>query len=794
MAIWPFGRKNKRHTIDLGSLETQGGFHPSDPALESKLGRKPSRKRSKRQKNRHLPPNEELPESISHPAAATTPYSNNERTQDPSLQNPRRLNTDPNNYRNPHRTSYPSTGSDQLAFPRAASLFKGKQGDTGPGLLRRKMSKRKANDIAREHEIRLLASAPIDIPHRHGDHSSMDTGRGRKSSSRRTDRFRSDTSLSARDSAGSSCSDISETYTFKVNAFAVWTPRPAVHYVEPPRTPAERSRNPSTASVGREKATVSDETSHANNRVENLADDLDAGALRELLERDRRRKERKRVERQKERDRRLKRRAERDQEACLPAEQGARDEHGNIIGVPCGRASQSDSAENDGYRNNAPKAPETRSGTWPQDSSSGSEERTLECPESMHAVGNTDSYSSVQVPKLATRPSLALSQDTGMSFTTTSPSQSIRQKFGSANGSQFSFAPGSMSDISRTVESERRLSDQSSRRMNSLSSFIRRGSSRLKRSYRAQARDQQSDFSNTSSHESFFKVYTQSSPEPLPQAPQKLFLGTGTIKRSQSKFKEHFGDEPLSPPDSRLQSPEIPETIPDVSAPADEEHSTMDVDPMSLDTPISEAEPCDLETHQHRSWDDESLETWDDNNIPLSQSLASVDSEGSWMSGQFLRRISQRRLNSVRQSIGSAGHDTLEEEEDGQDATSKGARHAPNSDERRVSFAESGRASSHALGDGSVNYDEDSEGRSLAGDGETWHDEIGRRPVVVSPTTRPKSTQVLLLKSVRELTPIFPEEEIEVDAMEEPSSEVDPAGGINGEQGQSDNPESCQSK
>lgn len=663
------------------------------------------------------------------------------------------------------------------------------------------MSKRKANDVAREHEIRLMAACPIDIPRRQGDHSSI---RVPKTPSRRSDRLRSDLSLSIRDSAGSSMSDVSETYTFKVNAFAAWTPRPVIHYVESPRSSVARSRNPSAASTRREKLAISDEDLHSKKRIEELADDLDAGALRELLERDRRRRERKRAEQQEQRDRRLKRRAERDREggeehhSALHHDHHHQHENEDFVEVPRGRpgadrrSSPSVPTGEDSYGSDELKTSEAQSGSWLRGPSPKDNETSgYDSLESMQVIGNIDD-SSIRRPKLVTRPSLSLSQDTRMSLSTISRPQSpIRNKINSPSTSQV-FTQGSTSDISRTMESERRLSEQSSRRMNSLSSFLRRGSSRLKRSYRERVQDQASDFSNTSSHESFFKVRTQSSSGPTPYVPPTPFLRTGTIKRSHSKFTEHFGDEPLSPPDSRLQSPEIPETIPDVPLPMNEESSYVDVQRECFDD-IPEAEPRDIDTGRRHSWDDESLEAgWDDNNVPLSQSLASVDSEGSWMSGQFLRRISQRRLNTVRQSIGSAGNDTLEEEREeepyGADEVAGGeyiARFTPSPGEPRDSLAGSGRASSNALGDCLVEEEESDDKHRLSAEEETWHGEIGRRPVVVSPTARPKSTQVQLLKNVRELSPIFPEEDDVCDAEEPTAREVDEDRDVNFEKGHS---------
>lgn len=550
-------------------------------------------------------------------------------------------------------------------------------------------------------------------------------------------------------------SDASETYTFKVNAFAAWTPRPIIRCVEPPRTPVTRSQNISATSIRRDKLAISDDNLQANKRIENLADDLDAGALRELLERDRRRKEKRRLERQASRDRRLRQRAERDQDNGYQttASEGLLPEHSGFIDAIRGRPGVEGSSGSDAQRTSA-----SQLGSWlrgpSRDETSGHASM-----ESMQVVNSTDG-NSLQASKLDTRPSLAFSQDTGMSLSTNSPSYSpIAQKINSPNSSQV-FTQGSTSDISKVMEPEHRLNEQRNNRMNSLSSLLRRGSSRLKRSYRERAQERPSDFSNPSSNESFFKVHTPPSAGPLPQNPMKPFLGHSTVNRSQSKFKEHFGDEPVlqSPPLPAEPVPQVPKTI------VEDSHSSSQSKP--VDIPAPKTDPRGGGIGHQNSWDNESFEAgWDDVNVPLSQSLASVDSEGSWMSGQFLRRISQRHSNPVRQSVTSAGRETVEEERN-EGTERRGGNDAPGHSYYprfsspvgpRQSSTASKETSSNILRSDSLNETENA-GEGGDGHDETWHDEVGRRPVVVSPPSRPKSTQVLL-KNAGELSPISPEED-----------------------------------
>lgn len=135
-------------------------------------------------------------------------------------------------------------------------------------------------------------------------------------------------------------------------------------------------------------------------------------------------------------------------------------------------------------------------------------------------------------------------------------------------------------------------------------------------------------------------------------------------------------------------------------------------------------------------------------NVPLSQSLASIDSEGSWMSGQFFKRMSQTSPTSpVRSSLNPLGcnsadiQDTLEDIED---------------------IDEPDMADSII---GGTELDEDDSENKPA---ERWHNEVGRRPVLVNPVCRPKSTQGML-RNFPTLTPITAEQAY---IVAEPPSEL----------------------
>ncbi|KAJ5312390.1 hypothetical protein PENANT_c027G08245 [Penicillium antarcticum] len=729
MAIWPFGRKNKRHTIQVDGAEAadlQSTF-----AEEPTLGRKPSR-HSKRPSNRTSAGEAADSRRSSALVQSNRPIS--------SLDRPASLAD--------------HTMSREHPPSRAASLLKRKPSQNGPNKLRRRLSKRKAHEIMREREIRMLSSTPIDIPPHSTDYGLEH--RRRKANGRRADRYMSDISLSIRDSATSSTSDISDPYTYKVNAFAALTPRPVVRYVEAPRLQTARSSNPPASSrQDRERLkamTMSEEDLYySKRRVNELADSLDAGALRELLDRDRRRREKKQMDDQEKLRRKLQERADAqqaadEQKASQPEPQPETQPEPELQPEP--EHTQPPVAEprpthevileemQEDTQEDAPvERTATETGSWLRGASRTSIYTGRDSLDS-RVVGNMDD-GSVREHRLIQRPSFAPSHDITMSRTTLSPSHSsLRQGLSSPSHSQ-TFGAGSTSDISKGVDSERRLSDTSGRRGNAITSLFRRGSSRIKRRYKERFQDASPEESNTS-HESFYKIQTQSSPPPPSIIPPRLLVPTNPIKRSQSKFTEHFGDEPLSPPDSRLQSPDIPEEV----------SETIDNEEPALrgPTPSAAVDIQNPKRRHHRSWTAESFDAESDN-VPLSQSLASIDSEGSWMSGQFFKRMSQKPSSPVRTNLNSFGPTEEDGPEDGLEADS---------------IDESRRPSSNVLGETNYQNETTPEASNLA---ETWHNEVGRRPVLVNPAVRPKSTQGML-RGIPSLSPISAEEDY---VMEETS-------------------------
>lgn len=766
MARWLFGRKSKRHTVQLGTPEPMGEQLPASvPDYEAPLAGRPVLTPSKRRKSRHSLPAEGAPS----PFHDSAPVPSDRDRADPQARDAEHMTTFPVHQDSPSRRgrhtsrgnhhvedlmSHSSAGQEQRTMSRNASAGKAKGGDNGPAVLKKRLSKQAANAIAREQEIRLMASSPIDIPlPRRGSSrlaSASTRGQPRK---RRSDRYLSDVSLSVRDSAASSMSDITETYMFKVNAFAVLTPRPIVRHVEPHGSTG-RSQVASAASM-RKGGVMSlpplDENYHPKKRIDRLADDLDAGGLRELLERDRRRREKQELDEKRRMQRRLERRAEkqrveeerqRQQENENPVESqsGPPDRvHGDVGHVEA--ASRGDEAKFRAYKG--------LPASWLRDAS------TEDCRcadlslESIDAIGSLDGRSAREQNSKPRR-SLAASQDIGMSQTTLSHSPVKREFSTPASSQMYGLSRGSTSSASRALDAEGRLSDHGGGHFTSLSSLIRRGSSRLKRRYRERFHEPRppAQLPKSPTHESFFKSPTPSS-APSAFVPPRAFLGAGTINRPHSRFTEHLSDGPMSSPDSRLQSPDIPEES--AGGPeGSKAHTDIDISTSGFGAELPNGGGSRVQ-----SWDPDSMDVERADKVPLSESLASIDSEGSWMSGDFLRRISKKKTtNPAAHDVGSPKSKPEEHARSPTAGDGLGdeqlAGFSPSAEEARETVQDARRASSNVIGDQT--------GDNGAPEGDkTWHGETRKRPVLVTPAIRPKSNHGLL-KDSQSISPVSAEE------------------------------------
>lgn len=725
MAIWPFGRKGKRPRSQMKAsdaadrrLSFEDAADKSAAAERALVARKPSRKRSKREKHRSAP---SLRRQSPPRAAAGKPVGPTSTSFAYNLDN---------------HTSLSSIGQDNFAVARATPTLQKRDSAAGKGnTLKKRLSKRSARELQREREIKALSSSPPSGNPRFANtwgYNAADVRRGPSVHSRYGDHQTSNQSLPM--GSQSSLSDTSDLYTYKVNAFAVLTPRPVIRYSEnhskhlPPR-----STNPSSNSMRKEINLGDEDDLTSHKRVAELADDLDASALRELLERDRRRREKKRLEDQERRQRRLQRRLEREQHETERVEAGNNVEEIDIDDLrgrdktpsPATSSRQIRPGSTIDEENETQQTEESifspdQPGSWLREPSNSSQQREKRFSDiSAPVIGNIDDRS-IRAGKQGHDVNAMSEEDVSRHR-----SPLFQAVANTSSARMSSIAHESISDLSRTENSEKRLSDTSSRRMSSWIAFFRRNSLRRRRSREIDAPP--SEFSNTS-RDSFMKAQQGAGPSmPIP-IPERNFRRTGTF-RSQSKFVEHLDNYPISPPDSRMQSP--------LPVPLETVHD-MPADDLNSAEPSPRQSFTEGDDYNYGNEEQTRPMSWDGKSGVLSQSLASIDSEGSWMSGSYLRRISQKNPNftSWRNSGGMNKLDKYDETEENDDVTSdeylnRLAEESP--EQMSNSVAGLRRPSSTAIGlDIAEAESEDSRRSSNDVSGmETWHQGLERKPTVV---------------------------------------------------------------
>lgn len=803
MAIWPFRRKGKRSRSRAGDHSTGATVDPSpQPEITSSQGQDPGppaetshpehddspgksqRKIVKRRKqdpepnsnkrsvsrqsqinnhnnntNRNNPNHH--PSSASPPPRAQTsppPASTNpiqipplrgQTSNDPFTSN----NNDPDAfvpYHFQNHTSYSSLGHENFSTSHRPPTLHTKPSVAESGILRRKSSKRKT-DHAREQEIKAMGG-PIRFHKRpatftQGQQQRWEASGGPSALSKHaSDRPQSDLSLPNHDSLESSMSDNSDSYAFKVNAFDALTPRPLIRYAESPRYMLSRSLDPSRSSNRKDKRPMIPEED-SRRRMDELADDLDAGALRELMERDQRRREQKRATDQEKLQRRLQRRADRQREEerrrARKAEKGEKED--TKPEEKQKKQVQADGVDGAGIAAAGASGARDGSSSYLPDAS----KENLPHDDDRHSTGDTPPKPRETSPTQGgqnLRHSIAVSQDVPKFQVGGSPAVSVMDyRAGSTSTPQLHPHRESVSDVSRSLEPEKNTSVKP---MSSWTSFFRRGGSSLRKSSVDRSRKgPPSEFSNTS-RESFSK--SQPSTVPPPPIPERSFLRSGTsVNRTQSKFTEHLHDFPLSPPDSRLHSPEVPDTTKNATSSANRMDSDSDKFNTAGGSAVTAPVPVPKRNEdRHLSWEANTPETGPGSAF-LSQSLASVDSEGSWLSGKPLRRTSHP-LNHPMRSSAPSSKDRLDEY-----AEEKKAKDNTGDDYySKMTPDPEGEESTHnrKTSSGQNTTDSDRESDILPmhmppeEEHRTFHQTVAaKNPIVVHPvTSRPKSKEGLL--------------------------------------------------
>jgi hypothetical protein len=657
-------------------------------------------------------------ESTATPSSAQATVSSSRHTPDNSLSQAEKKEP---NFAAGERTVYQhnpksnsSVGQDQFTVMAIPTLHP-KRSQNNSSMLRRRSSKRKAEDKARERELQAMSS-PIPIPKRpysYAADSSLrrDTQKAPTRLTRHADRRASELSLPVPEPL-SDIGIISNQSSFMVNALDVLSPRPTVRYNKNSRLTPSRSQIVAGKAV---QPVVAEEDYSSRKRIDDLADGLDARALRELMERDQRRREKKRKIDQAKLEQRLKRAAEHE------ARRGAQ------------------GADQTGADGHPTAGPALSSSTAPLLDAEGGRET----PADPFADDNTIEPGLALPPTLGPGSSIYTRTSQASFSPPTSPNQ---RAFDGASLSQKSGLPREATpDAADTVELSSRDSEPSNVQLGSWTSFFRRGGTRGKRASLDPNRYVTGEFSNTSRDS-----ISRTQPQVAMVGAPRTFRKSGAPQRTQSKFREDLPELPLSPPDSRVQSPEAGTGPQFSSAGSDQGESTAD--PNKLPENSLNKEALDQESKDGQLTLSQSTAPQMPSPVAaLSTSLASVDSEASWLSGKPTKRSSMQRDHPLRQSQSSLQPQLLgSDAEEAADVADDPyfSRLSPDAVERRRSSPTSAlrRASSTAL-----NLASDSESESerqappLPETGnEKWHSGLGRQPTLIRQAAQAKSKEGLL--------------------------------------------------
>ncbi|EMD86193.1 hypothetical protein COCC4DRAFT_22436 [Bipolaris maydis ATCC 48331] len=514
-------------------------------------------------------------------------------------------------------------------------------------LVRRKSSKRRReHDHVREEEIRAMSLAmPQKRPA--GNSASMlrrDSKKVKGAINYRLERPISNVSLPLADSIHSSMSGGSDNRAFRVSALDMFSPRPTIrvsygsNYHAGDRTSPNARSEKSPRRDRRPMTSNEEKANRRTSRIDDLADHLDTGALRDILERDKRRREKKAKADQERLRRRLERRAEKQNaaEAQAAPVTPRKDEINSSFGLGIERETHvpmedvRPSTPNRPQLVEMPVTPPTQvNNQLPTPFDSPAEEPVVSDAQAIRfSRGSASSPLQTRVvsnasilPELLTE---KLGHDTPIEF--------VHFQEPARSGSLHPVDTIDTTATSKKAPSMRRLSTEG-KRLGVFASLFRRG----KRNSQDQTRPPPSEasFSNTS-RESMSRQYIPIhlvGTAPVESQPMQIKRPSSVPRRTRSKFREDLPEFPISPPDSRVQSPEAPATTGLAARRRSRHLSDIRVGPPSddrSDSPVSPSVPT--------------------NN--MSQSLASVDSEASWLSGRPLKRPSNR--SQMRSSLKSS--------------------------------------------------------------------------------------------------------------------------------------------
>jgi hypothetical protein len=626
-------------------------------------------------------------------------------------------------------------------------------------LPRRKSSKKRREEHDREAEIKAM-SATMPIPTRAATEYGLagrpikrDTQKARAGLGRNFTNPASNISLPTAESLHSADSGSELHTSYKLKGIDLFSPRPTIRYAENPRYAINRGVDSSGSGSRRlpDREHISEELLNANKRIDDLADDLDAGSLRELMERDQRRRERKRISDQKRTERKIARSAEKQRLAEAEAARNGTPPPQNMERGVIGRELVGLGIEgsSSSTKRKASDASSRRRGKRPADMDPQASPMSVQNPFSdfqrSDSLPPTEPGSPVDEGEDLEIGTAKVARLSKASMST--PSSPMGHARGASNISE-------MIDLSKIAtpgekpEPKRESSDSGSRQHQSWTSFFRR-------STKAKRNSTPTSFSNTS-RDSTSTPTGQAQSSSFTHAPRSS-VSSSVPKRTMSRFREDLPELPLSPPDSRVQSPEA-DVVPPIRTGHLEkkgggrgsvENPFLDTSIRRHDTPTSGYRSLEqasrlrneTPTSGHRS-DVPSPEP----SAIMSQSLASIDSEGSWLSGRpraGSKRSSAQQAHQARDSTSSLQKRYKEysesTEELGIAEDEYFSRLTPGPEDRFVKISKQ-RASGNPM---PSSDEEDGDSMASPGGSTKWG-AVGRQPTVVHHEPRVKSREGLL--------------------------------------------------
>ncbi|EGY16769.1 hypothetical protein VD0002_g3049 [Verticillium dahliae] len=660
MALWPFrrksGRKRTRSGAALSDVEGPPRSQTADAAVPVPTKRTPSQKKQR---------TETEPAKL-HRRPRT--YSFSPGRHDSIRVDGKGTSAQPTAVRG--KRFSPGDQIDEVReedsqWQRVPTLYGTRNGDK---MSRRKSSKRRRDDHDREAELKAMSNF---VPVRPSA-EAWTAGRPMKKDSKRVrtggrgSGAVSELSLPIPESIHSSMSSDSEHASYRISALEALAPRPTLRYATHPRWAPGNSTDPTRSTSQRnklaERANLPEATLKSHKRIDSLADDLGASDLRELMERDNRRRERKRQREQEHTERRLARRAEKQREAEAEASKSGTPPPQNLERGVMGRdvvglGIDTTSAVVTSSRRRSSDASFKRQTPSPEQGHASPErETTAEEALDTQIEPLSHFHRTTSIP-LET----ALESETDVVAPATPPPEttkratSIQKKKSRSRTSLASDERHRLSPTATKTEEydpPRKDSESSNRGKLNFSSLFKWGSRGNRRS------SGPSSFSNTSREEMQAAIQAQglapthsaqqapatsrtslaSTPPPVVgYTPTKM--SSGVPKRTRSRFREDLPELPMSPPDSRVASPETEPPMPALSERHSREQGNMEASntPARYDTPSSERRTID-ETMRQTPTSVHRLNQHSPQ--PQSVSLASIDSEASWLSGRVGKRSS----------------------------------------------------------------------------------------------------------------------------------------------------------